>query len=136
MLAYNNRFENLPEPAMGTVITFLATNAHEQHQRAITEHILLTEGSPLRVFTYFTNGLAGNISVNEDILDHHEFRVPGTMIIVSTQQAPLGPDGLSFAVAQKSGYCREKPRHPTHAVERSRSGGDLMSCSGYRSCRM
>jgi hypothetical protein len=69
MLAYNNRFENIPEQAMGTVITFLATNAHEQHQRAITEHILLTRGSPLRAFRYITNGMAGNISVDEDILD-------------------------------------------------------------------
>ena len=69
MLAYNNRFENLPEPAMGTVITFLATNAHEQHQRAITEHILLTRGSPLRAFRYITNGMKGNISEDEDILD-------------------------------------------------------------------
>ena len=69
MLAYNNRFENIPEQAMGTVITFLATNAHEQHQRAITEHILLTRGSPLRAFRYITNGMAGNISECEDILD-------------------------------------------------------------------
>ena len=69
MLAHHTRFENLPERAMRTVITFLATNAHEQHQRAITGHILLTPGSPLRVFRYCTNGLAGNISVCEDILD-------------------------------------------------------------------
>ena len=69
MLAHNTRFENLPEKAKRTVITFLATDAHEQHQRAITGHILLTAGSPLRVFRYITNGLAGNISVCEDILD-------------------------------------------------------------------
>ena len=69
MLAHNTRFGKLPERAMRTVITFLATNAHEQHQRAITGHILLTPGSPLRVFRYSTNGLAGNISVCEDILD-------------------------------------------------------------------
>ena len=69
MLAHHTRFEKLSDKAMRTVITFLATNAHEQHQRAITEHILLTPGSPLRSFSYSTNGLKGNISQCEDILD-------------------------------------------------------------------
>ena len=68
-LAFDNVFGRLPVKVMKTVFTFLATNAHEQYQRAITGHILLTPGSPLRAFRYITNGMKGNISEDEDILD-------------------------------------------------------------------
>ena len=46
-----------------------SADALAEFNRAILRHILVTPLSPFRDFTYFANGLAGNISVTEDILD-------------------------------------------------------------------
>ena len=47
----------------------LTINALAAFNRGVLQYILMTRGSPFHAFSYYTNGMAGNISEREDILD-------------------------------------------------------------------
>ena len=51
------------------ILQMSSVDALAEFNRAILQYILRSPGSPCRAFTYFYNGLAGNISDTEDILD-------------------------------------------------------------------
>ena len=67
-LARHTVFEDLPPTVRRQVIEQLTVDALGEFNRAVLMHIL-TRHSPFRAFTYFWNGLPGNISQREDILD-------------------------------------------------------------------
>ena len=51
------------------ILSMLTINALAEFNRAVLQYILMTRGSLFHAFSYSTNGMAGNISQSEDILD-------------------------------------------------------------------
>ena len=51
------------------ILSIMTINALAAFNRGVLQYILMTRGSPFHAFSYSTNGMAGNISQSEDILD-------------------------------------------------------------------
>ena len=68
-LARHTVFDSVPPTVRRQVIEQLTVDALGEFNRAVLMHILTRPISPFRAFTYFWNGLPGNISQREDILD-------------------------------------------------------------------
>ena len=68
VLARDTFFSSHPD-LRERILQMSSVDALAEFNRDILRHILVTRGSPFRVFTYFSNGMAGNISITEDILD-------------------------------------------------------------------
>ena len=69
LLAHNSIFNNLPGPATDAVWAFAADSTRRLFYTSMLSYVLLARDSPFRAFRYYSNGLAGNISDKEDILD-------------------------------------------------------------------
>jgi hypothetical protein len=68
-LARHTLFNGLPASVATAVVEFAADSAAHQFYIAILEYILLADTSPFRSFRFTTNGMAGNISETECVLD-------------------------------------------------------------------
>ena len=68
-LAHRSIFNDLPGRATNAVCAFAADSTRCLFYTSMLSYVFFARGSPFRAFRYRSNGLAGNISDKEDILN-------------------------------------------------------------------
>ena len=68
-LARNSIFSHLPGTAASGIWEFAADSNRHIFYTSILTYVLFAHGSPFRAFRFCSNGMEGNVSETEDILD-------------------------------------------------------------------